>query len=227
MLYTKKQVQDNIRNREGKPVFYLGKGDLLTSDARDYLQSERIAILPAQEAKKESYRLLSGGTVTEKPEHYTHLNGELLVPKTHPRIRFRGQVDTLEAAILLTAGHIPGQKKALSDILSLARRLIRCDVLEEPVGQVVLDGLDEALARRQSHFPQEYFGIPHFMPEPEDTVQVLMLNWLRTLARQTELAAVEAFTDENGCPTRLDILQAANRLSSMLYILMLREKSQK
>ena len=42
MLYNKKTVQENIRNREGKRVFYLGKGDQLTSDARDYLSRERI-----------------------------------------------------------------------------------------------------------------------------------------------------------------------------------------
>ena len=72
MLYNKKTVQENIRNREGKRVFYLGKGDQLTSDARDYLSRERITILPAEQAKPQSYQLLGGGIVTEKPEHMTH-----------------------------------------------------------------------------------------------------------------------------------------------------------
>ena len=37
MLYDQKAVQENIRNKEGKRVFYLGKGHQLTSDARDWL----------------------------------------------------------------------------------------------------------------------------------------------------------------------------------------------
>ena len=226
MLLDKRQVQDNLRNRDGKRVFYLAKGDILTSDARDFLTREHIAVLPAEQAKPESYRLLNGGTVTEKPEQYTHLNAQVLVPKTHPRIRFRGMVDTLEAALLRCIGEAPRQKKPLEELLELARKLIRCDVLEQPVGAFEIDGLDEAQQRQHSHFPQKYYGFPHFMPQPTDPASVLALNWVRCIARQTELAAVAAFTDENGCPTRGDILQAMNRMSSMLYILMIREKAE-
>ena len=50
MLYSKDAVRDNIRNRDGKRVFYLSKGDQLTSDARDFLTRERIEILPASDA---------------------------------------------------------------------------------------------------------------------------------------------------------------------------------
>ena len=42
MLYNEEAVRANIRNREGKRIFYLGKGDQLTSAARDYLSRERI-----------------------------------------------------------------------------------------------------------------------------------------------------------------------------------------
>ena len=101
MLYTLQQARDNIRNREGKRVFYLGKGDQLTSEARDFLTRERIEILPGQAAKKDRYRLLGGGYLEEKPEHMTHLNGDVLVVKTHPRILFRGAMDTLEAELIL------------------------------------------------------------------------------------------------------------------------------
>ena len=44
-------------------------------------------------------------------------------------------------------------------------------------------------------------------------------------ARAAELAAAAAFTDENGNCTREDILRSLNRMSSMLYILMIREKA--
>ena len=45
MLYTEESVRQNLRNREGKRVFYLAKGDTLTPGARDWLTRERIAIL--------------------------------------------------------------------------------------------------------------------------------------------------------------------------------------
>ena len=99
MLYTEQNVRDNLRNREGKRVFFLGKNDRLTSGARDYLTRERIPILPAEQAKIENYRLIGGGFITEKPEHMTHLHGDVLVSKTHPRILFRGAMDTLEAEL--------------------------------------------------------------------------------------------------------------------------------
>ena len=67
MLYSLEAVRANIRNREGKRVFYLGKGDQLTSQARDFLSRERIAILPADRARPDEYRVLGGGRVTEKP----------------------------------------------------------------------------------------------------------------------------------------------------------------
>lgn len=35
MLYNEEAVRANIRNREGKRIFYLGKGDQLTSAARE------------------------------------------------------------------------------------------------------------------------------------------------------------------------------------------------
>ena len=224
MLYTKQQVRDNIRNREGKRVFYLGKGDLLTSDARDWLTSQRIEILSAEQAKK-TYRLLNGAQVLEKPEHMTHLNGDILVSKNHPRIRFRGAADNLEAAILLCQQAVPERAKELQEILDLVRRLISCDVLEEPVGEFTLCGLTEQEQRKRSHFPQEYYGIPHFMPDCRDSKGVLELNWVRSLVRSTELAAMDAFSDRDGNPTRTDIIQALNRMSSMVYILMIKEKA--
>lgn len=216
MLYTRQNVRENIRNREGKRVFYLGKGDQLTSDARDWLTRERIPILPAEQAKQDTYRLLGGGQVTEKPEHMTHLNAQVLVPKIHPRIAFRGALDLLEAQLLLC-----GQQEALD----LARLLIRCDVLEEPVPETKLGGMDEGQLRSRSHRPQDYYGQPHFMPATTDGAQLLQLNLARAVARQAELAAVHAFTDRDGIPTRPDILKALNRLSSYLYILMIELKA--
>ena len=217
MLYDETAVRANLRNREGKRVFYLRSGDTLTPLARDFLRQERIEILPAQEARPGRYRLLSGGYTEEKPEHMTHLNGDVLVPKTHPRIRFRGMVDLLEAELLLCGPET-------REILELARTLIRCDVLDEPVGEFALYGLNARQQRQHSHFPQDHYGLPHFMPDYTDSPQVLRLNRCRSICRQAELAAVDAFSDRDGNLKRVDIVQALNRMSSMLYILMIRRK---
>ena len=221
MLYSLTAVRDNLRNREGKRVFYLGQGDQLTSQARDFLQRERIEILPAHMAKPERYRLLGGGYLEEKPEHMTHLHGDVLVEKSHPRIAFRGAVDALEAELLLCMLHAPAVKQELEQILALARELIRREVLEEPLTENSLCGLTQQEIRQRSHRPQDFYGKPHFMPQASDGLAVLQLNRARTLARQAELAAVRAFVGEDGIVAREDLLRALNRISSMLYLLML------
>ena len=225
MLLTEKAVRENIRNRDGKRVFYLSKGDQLTSSARDFLSRERIAILPAEQAKPERYRLLSGGYLTEKPEHLTHLNAEFLVPKTHPRILFRGKLDTLEAELILCQLAAEHLVNPVGEILALARQLIRCDVLDEPVTECTLCGLTESEIRTRSHVPQKYYGQPHFMPGVSDGAVIARLNRARCAAREAELAAVSAFIDREGNPTRVDILRALNRISSILYLLMIQEKT--
>ena len=225
MLWDEQAVRANIRNRDGKRVYYLGKGDQLTSTARDFLRRERIEILPGSQARPERYRLLSGGYAEEKPEHMTHLNGEVLVLKTHPRIRFRGKMDTLEAELILCQ-LVPGAPEgALGEILDLSRKILRCDVLEEPLRQDTLCGLTQDEQRGRSHMPQNYYGQPHFMPQASDGSVIAGLNRARCFAREAELAAVEAFSNREGNLIREDIPKALNRMSSMLYLLMIQEKA--
>ena len=225
MLYDAEAVRANVRNRDGQRVYYLGKGDQLTSSARDWLCRERIEILPAEQAKPQRYRLLSGGYVEEKPEHMTHLHGDVLVPKTHPRILFRGKMDTLESELILCQLADKSLENPVGEILGLARQIIRCEVLGEPLKWDTLCGLTESEQRKRSHFPQEYYGQPHFMPSFSDGMVIARLNRARCAAREAELAAVDAFSDREGNLTRLDIPQALNRMSSMLYLLMIQKKA--
>ncbi len=226
MLCTLEIVRDNIRNRDGKRVYYLQKGDQMTSEARDFLSREKIQILPAEQAKPQQYELLSGGVCTEKPEHMTHLHGSVLVPKTHPRIAFRGAVDTLEAQLLLAISMAEGSiRHTLEEILGYTRKLIRWDVLEEPVQETRLCGLTEEEIRSRSHRPQDYYGQPHFMPDGRESRLLLQVNLARCAARNAELRAVAAFTDRDGMPLRTDLLRAMNRLSSMLYLVMVELKA--
>ena len=169
MLYTLEDVKANVRNREGKRVFYLAPDHRLTPGARDWLREERIEILAASQAKAEVFSLLNGGHLQEKPENMTHLYGNVLVPKGHPRILFRGAVDTLEAELILAQLALEkGMAAKVVEILNFVRSLIRCDVLGEPVKAISLCGLSDDQIRQRSHRPQAFYGKAHFMPEASD-----------------------------------------------------------
>ena len=227
MLYTEEAARANIRNRSGKRVFFLGEKDTLAPGARDFLHRERIEILPASQAPITEYRLENGAILTRKPEHMTHLHGDILVLKTHPRIAFRGAIDTLEAELLWCQSILnPPFSERIGEILAFARKLIRCEVMDEPVRQERLCGLTEQELRDRSHRPQDFYSQPHFMPSAADGNTVLSLNKCRTAVRAAELAAARAFTDAEGNCSRTDILQALNRMSSMVYILMIQAKSE-
>lgn len=225
MLYTEEAVRANIRNREGQRVFYLSPGDCLTPGARDFLTRQRIQILSAAEARPAQYRLPGGGYIREKPEHMTHLNGDVLVPKTHPRIIFRGTMDTLQAEIILCQLMLPGEiTTRLQELLELAREIIACDVLEKTLHWERLLGWSEEELRSRSHRPQEFYGQPHFMPAASDGAAVVWLNRCRCAVRSAELAACRAFETSEG-NSRPDILKALNRMSSSVYLLMIEEKA--
>jgi ethanolamine utilization cobalamin adenosyltransferase len=171
------------------------------------------------------------GGAGAKPEHMTALRGETLVFKDHKIICLRGKIDSLEAKTLETqlAFLRHGCRKAAGDLgetLDCLRRIMRAEVLDEPLPPLTLFGLDEAEIRDRSHNPQKYYGVPHFMPATaNDGEVVLMLNCLRALAREAELVAYEAFRGESGAPERADIILAFNRLSSAFYVMMLRSKA--
>jgi ethanolamine utilization cobalamin adenosyltransferase len=119
--------------------------------------------------------------------------------------------------------------RVMSDetLLELARKLIRCDVLGEPVEELKLCGMTADELRQRSHRPQEYYGQAHFMPDVTDGEQLLTLNRVRCSLRHAELMAAAAFADRDGLPTRVDILQAMNRMSSMIWIMMIQMKKEK
>ncbi len=227
MLYSEEAVRANIRNRDGKRVFFLGDKDTLTPSARDWLQHERIEIRPAKAAKINEYCLPDGNTLDEKPEHLTHLRGNILVSKTAPIIAFRGAMDTLQAELLLAQLPVDSaMQRKIEEILSLARNILRWEVMEEPAQNDILCGLTPDQQRSHSHRPQDFYGQPHFMPSYKDGAAILQLNRARCAARNAELAAAKAFEDATGGCTRTDILQLLNRMSSMIYILMIQLKAE-
>ena len=213
----------------------VGRGQRLTPGARDWLAAHKIqAVYPvggnAHNAPSDTpqYQTLFGAALNEKPEHMTNLKGNVLVFKDHPRIAFRGMIDALEGEIMLAqqaAIDTPELVAELGEALDLVRRLIRCDVLDEPVGELKLCGYDAGQLREYSHYPDKYLGQPHFLPAYTDGPALLAVNKVRTLVRQTELSAYAAFKDADGNVTRGDIILALNRLSSLMWIMMIKLKA--
>ncbi|MDR3164327.1 MAG: cobalamin adenosyltransferase [Synergistaceae bacterium] len=219
---------------------------IVTPSARGYLTDHRIDLVigdkrviknPSKRAR-ERVRTpepkqtrgceTSGG---EKPEYMTSLNAHELVCKDHKRIKLRGRIDGFEAKILETQVifHRDGRDREcrdLGEILDCTRLIMRGEVLGEEVPPPNLFGMNSAEIRDRSHHPQKYYGLPHFMPlKMEDGEVVLRLNVLRTIVREVETAAFEAFRNETGAPSRQDILTALNRMSSAFYVMMLRSKA--
>lgn len=215
------------------------RDEVLTPGARDWLREHGVELVHPQGeagaeqaggAEKGRYRTLFGGTLTEKPEHMTHLKGNILVFKDHPRIAFRGHIDLLEAEILLAQHAAEGMGYTqltgeLEQAMTFVRRCIRFDVLDEPVGDASLCGYTPDQLREYSHYPEKYLGQPHFIPHYTDGPVIASVNKVRAAARQTELAAYAAFRDGDGNVARGDILLGLNRLSSLLWILMIKLKA--
>ena len=232
-LLTEERVRQMSDNGTRGPVV-VARGDVLTPSARSFLREHRIEVVYPQGREEDGsaarYQTPFGVELEEKPEHMTHLRGNLLVFKDHPRIAFRGMIDLLEAEIALcqqvcVREGIPALAEELEEVLGFVRRFIRFDVLEEPVGEVRLCGLGPEELRERSHYPEKYYGQPHFLLHYTDSPAILAVNKVRAVARQTELAAYRAFRDENGAVTREDILQGLNRLSSLLWIFMIKLKA--
>lgn len=224
-VFTAQSVRANLRVRDGKRVFYLGQGDHLTPAAQDWLKAEGVEVLPGYLAKPAAYETPEGEKLSEKPEHMTHLQPAVLVPKTHPRIVFRGELDSLQAEILLCGAlaQRDGNRELAADLrelLETARTIIHCEVLDEPWQEHPMCGMTDAQLRERSHFPQKYYDQPHFMPDFSDDSTLLRLNRLRTAIRRAEISACAALTE------RTDLIRVLNRMSSLVWIWMIRLKKE-
>lgn len=234
--------------------YYIPEGKILSPAAREYLQQRKIKIgkgpapaaapagrapnivatevlpmpsVPMEEgvrAKFVDYE--TGAFYTTKPEHMTHLSGNVLVPKNHPRIMFRGKLDSLQALYVLTQAELfaAGSSQKLIDdlggMLGMLREMMRCEVLDEPFHNERLLGLSHEELHERSHNPMKFYSIKQ-MVLPDYTMgrDYALLNRLRTAVRETEVAASDAFHEGKRC-TRPDVIEELNRLSSAMHIMM-------
>lgn len=242
-VFTEFELREQYRNNPFS-IFHLPHCCRLTPAAAQFLSERKVKVVqgesssPASFTGKESetsskgsaekgYLLPDGRVCREKPEHMTHLRGRELVDKRHPRIRLRGRLDSLQARIIDTIiefetmgyGQVAGQ---LDEILQLSRAVLRSEVTGEGLPEPGFDGLDSTTIRDMSHYPDKYLRIKHFLPSPDHGRLMAKLNILRTSVREAELAAAEVFCLDNCEVERKDIMEALNRMSSMVYIMMCR-----
>lgn len=251
-VITESILRDELRATQPE-TYYIPEGKILSPAAREYLQQRKISISkqPAPQAAPPVLDQHGGAAATaqaasaaapgpgrfvdyetgsyylEKPEHMTHLRGNILITKNHPRIVFRGKLDSLQAQIVLaqailaeTTKDSPRLIEDLGSILVLLREIMRCDVLEIPLANLPILGLDHAQLRERSHDPMKFFKIQQ-MVQPDYTMgrTYALLNQTRTMIRETESAATEAYR-EGTRYNRSDIIETFNRLSSALHIIM-------
>ena len=222
--------------KEIPETFCLHEGQILTPAGAQFLRDRRVKILhggdPAADTAVSRYvSVADGSTYTEKPEHLTQLSGNKLVPKNHPRIVFRGWLDRLQAEILLLQKQVINNGdlslgKTLGELLERCRAILRAEVVEEYLEACDFLGFSESEIRERSHQPQKYFDVSHLEMTAGMDFTVLALNRIRTLARSAELSAVTAFSVA-GDNERTDIIQALNRLSSVIYVMMLQAAQKK
>lgn len=232
----RKMLSEGVIKEKGQ--FHIEKQQLMTPSAREFLNEKNISIvqekksLEKEEMKmekpdEEEYETLFGAKIIGKPENMTHLRGNLLVFKDHPRITFRGAIDSLESEIILVQvvsekEKLPTLTADLEEIIKFIRQMIRCEVSGEAMGEFRLQGLSPQELRVRSHHPSQYYGRKHFLPNISMGEMVALLNKLRTKTRETELAAYKAFKEEYEKDGHKDIIKGLNRLSSLFWIMMFR-----
>ena len=239
-VITEQYVRDLLKEKN-ITEFRVESDKILSPAAKDYLNQERIRVCydrpvggaglisisvseTGSDNEKHYIDAQTGEVYSEKPECMTHIAGNRLVYKDHKRIAFRGTLDHLQSQIVFAQASLcsfyPGKLiDDLENALAFVRELVRAEVRDEPVGDFQLLGLDSAELRKQSHNPDEHFGIKAMTPPHYEMGDAYAhINLLRTLSRRVEVMAVKAFRNER-VVARQDIVQALNRLSSGFHII--------
>ncbi|MBU5483163.1 cobalamin adenosyltransferase [Clostridium sp. MSJ-11] len=248
-VITESEIRRRLKGKDVKEIKELKvlKGEIVTPSAKSFLSDNNIQLkyVDGEEELKEveeekviikennyKFKTIYGGYLEDKPEHMTHLYGNVLVFKDHKRIILRGKIDSLESKILETQIICSklGMTKIVNDlqeILDFVRNIIRCEVLNEKLEGFLLQGMTAEELRERSHNPQKYFGIGHFLPDHDMGEVVVALNSCRSLTRETELTAFSAFKNEYGDVEREDLIRGLNRLSSLFWIMMFKVRTGK
>lgn len=228
-LITEVDVRRIVKEGISDNIFEISSDSLLTPAAKDYLSNHRMKVVVAGKGKGyiNSY---TKQKLVKKPEFMTHLSDNVLVDKDDNRIMFRGKLDSLQAEILdaMIVAERNDRKEMLSflkEVLDYVRTILRAEVLDESLPDMTLFGYDDAGLRDRSHNAMKYYHVKVLqLPDIAYGELYIKMNLVRCRVRETELSAVTAFKRGEGVFfERKDIIQALNRLSSGMHILMCEE----
>lgn len=218
---------------------HLSPEERLTPSAQELVNSRGIRILivsgDGRVARDDGKAVHPLATVdrpfakAEKTEAQTHLNGTDMVTKAHPRIWFRGKVDSAIAAAVLVQTQLrpvlePELQGLLADLRSWLGWAMRCEVLGEAVPELSMGPFPQEALRRLACRPGD-LGLEPLWPDAAEGPILAQLNWLRAIVRETEVAAAFAFRKPDGSLERADILHLLDSLSSAVYVFMLLVKA--
>ncbi len=160
--------------------------------------------------------------VAKKPDTLTHLTADKMVAKSDPRLGFRAALDsTIALAVWLQIELAEPWQPWLADIRSRLGNIMRADAMDEPLAAQAIVGLSDEDLHRLSHHPLRYLDHDHLVPEASHGRDCALLNLLRTKVRETETVAAQVFITRSFEVMRPDIMQALNRLSSTVYVMMI------
>ena len=143
----------------------------------------------------------------------TSLNAREIIPKSHTRITLRGRLDSLNAQIIFlqTLSENEEYISDLEEVRGIVRQLQACEAGGKTFsGGFTLWGMTDEELHDRSHNPEG----GHILPHSDMKAEAAGLNVLRTLVREVELCAWQAFPDDE-----LGLCHVLNRLSSAVYIL--------
>lgn len=238
MILTEEKIKAMYKE-EQFTEFYLEEGVRLTPSAREFLIDKGIEIKSGNkkvtsndvekkvEEPKERYRGLYGEKYLEKPEYMTQLYGNILVNKNTPRIVFRGKIDSFLSKWLVLEKELNENKNNklnndLESITNFIKKIQLAEILNKELDDITVLGDSLERVKEISHNPKKYFNQNHmFDISIKNSYLVLRLNELRGLSRELELSGIDALLNEN----KIDILTALNRLSSAIYVMMLKGES--
>lgn len=227
-------TEADLRVRNGTPRLVsieVSQDTYLTPLAKEYMRDHNISLVKSQQKMQrnnfdsnciDNEDIIKADTFKSesKPEDITHLNGNNLVHKTHPRITLRGQLDQLQAEVILLQNkaieigkeHIVGY---LEEVLQLLRQILSSEVTGKKIEQLNLFGMNLDDLRSLSHQMLQIGGFKINTPKFSQGSIAVGLNYLRTRVRVCELACVNAFDKGE----RIDLIYILNRLSSAMFVL--------
>ncbi len=219
-----------LTERKIRVKFIDEQGKVFIKDDAKFETGKALKVHPlttSDQRPNELYCGLCNNKIEKKSDVLTWLDSNNLVPKNHPRIAFRGKLDSMISYCVLVQNEFENYsgpdiiKRYLSDLRSYMGNILSAEVKDEEISSIFMGDFDADAIHKMSHNPLKYLGYDHIVPELSHGKWIALLNYLRSIVREVELKAADLYIDAALKVTRPDILNSLNRLSSALYVLMI------